>query len=427
MKRYQKYFTKLLRTIISGRLRYIIFYLVGLDRYVSLMIKAVDHRGNQRAKKNILCIERSNFEKDIDELSYRVRKYGWIWMRKNQITVYQTPILPKSHLKQTTYLDKIKEAPEKWKECIRRSKLLIKKFQKEKNVCALMLGNIDYWQDYTLREACNELNIPVLVLQKEYPYNDLKLVEIEFEYYKETEYKPNADAIMVFGKRMKDAYSKLKNFDSNKVYVTGSPRIDRWRSIESTSKSTYEGLVIISFMFRETNKPFLEMLLAISKYLKKENLGKITVKSREQADHQIIIDFCKKENLSNVQVIQNISIHDLVLHSKAVIALNSLATIESMLSKKPILIPNWLIPNDNEKLFDPNDKLSQSVVDLCNDNQDLLIKIEKIFKNIESEVSEDCLNKRIEFISKFWEYDKNISASSKVQKIIDKFVEGIRN
>ena len=62
------------------------------------MLKAVDHRGNQRAKKNILCIERSMFESDVNELSHRIRKYGWIWLKKSQITVYQTPILPKSHL-----------------------------------------------------------------------------------------------------------------------------------------------------------------------------------------------------------------------------------------------------------------------------------------------------------------------------------------
>ena len=78
MKRFKKYFIKLLRIVISGRLRNLIFPLIGLNNYISLMLKVADHRGNQRATKNILCIERSMFEKDIDELSYRVRKYGWI-------------------------------------------------------------------------------------------------------------------------------------------------------------------------------------------------------------------------------------------------------------------------------------------------------------------------------------------------------------
>ena len=128
MKRFQKYFTKFLRIIISGSLRHLLFRLIGLNNYISLMLKVVDHRGNQRAKKNILCIERRLFEKDIDELSNRIRKYGWIWLRKNQITVYQVPILPKGHLKQTEYLNKIKEAPQQWEECIRRSKILIKRF-----------------------------------------------------------------------------------------------------------------------------------------------------------------------------------------------------------------------------------------------------------------------------------------------------------
>ena len=427
MKRFQKYFTKFLRIIISGSLRHLLFRLIGLNNYISLMLKVVDHRGNQRAKKNILCIERRLFEKDIDELSNRIRKYGWIWLRKNQITVYQVPILPKGHLKQTEYLNKINEAPQQWKECIRRSKILIKRFQNEQNICALMLGNLDYWQDFTLRVACIELGIPVLVLQKEYPYYD-SLVDKYLEHWRKYNYKPNADAIMVFGKKMKEGYSRIAGFDVNKVFVTGSPRIDRWRSIENNSQSTNEGLVIISFMLRGiADESFLNMLIKISKYFKSENLGKITVKNREQTDQKIIMDFCKKENLENIDVVQNISLHDLVSQSKAVIALNSLATIESMLSKKPILVPDWFIKNKDEKLFDSNDKLSQTVVKLCMKEEDLLNNIGQIFKNTNSDVSEECMKARREFIGKFWEYDDNETACSKVQKVIDNFVEGVSN
>ena len=38
------------------------------------------------------------------------------------------------------------------------------------------------------------------------------------DYYKD--YKPNADAIMVFGKRMKEAFSRLEGFDKDKIFVT---------------------------------------------------------------------------------------------------------------------------------------------------------------------------------------------------------------
>ena len=114
-------------------------------------------------------------------------------------------------------------------------------------------------------------------------------------------------------------------------------------------------------------------------------------------------------------------------HSKAIIALNSLATIESMLSIKPILVPDWLIEKRDEKLFDPNNKLSQTVVKLCTKEEELLNNISQIFKNKDSNVSEECIMARKEFIGKFWEYDDNISASSKVQTVIDKFVEGVSN
>jgi len=426
MRRYLKYFNRLIRLIISGNLQNILFRLIGLSNFINLVLIAVDHRGNQRAKKNILCIERSMFERDVNELSHRIRKYGWIWLKKSQITVYQTPILPKRHLQQTEYFEKIQEAPQKWEECIRRSKILIKRFQKEKNICALMLGNIDYWQDYTLRAACKELSIPVLVLQKEYPYNDL-LVDKELNHWRKFNYIPNVDAIMVFGKRMKEGYSRLSGLDANKVFVTGAPRIDRWRSIENSHQSNDEGLLIMSFMWT-SKELFLDMLIKISKYFKKENLGKITVKCRDPEDHRTVIYTCKKEELENVDVVKPYAqLYDLVSQSKAVIGFKSLATIESMLSVKPILIPDWFIKNEDEKLFNSTDTLCQTAVRLCENEQDLFYNLDKIFKNASSEVSKECINARKEFIGKFWEYDDRITASSKVQNVIDKLVEKIPN
>ena len=139
----------------------------------------------------------------------------------------------------------------------------------------------------------------------------------------------------------------------------------------------------------------------------------------------MILDFCKKNDITNVEVIQNISIHDLVSHCKAVIALNSMATIESMISTKPIIVPDWLIENPEQKLFDPNDILSQTVVDLCVKEQDLLDNIKKIFKTKNSNVSEECVIARKEFMSNYWEYDEKNTACSKVQKVIDNLVEEV--
>ena len=422
MRRYLKYFNRLIRLIISGNLQNILFRLIGLSNFINLVLIAVDHRGNQRAKKNILCIERSMFERDVNELSHRIRKYGWIWLKKSQITVYQTPILPKRHLQQTEYFEKIQEAPQKWEECIRRSKILIKRFQKEKNICALMLGNIDYWQDYTLRAACKELGIPVLVLQKEYPYNDL-LVDNLLDCWRKYNYKPNADAIMVFGKRMKEGYSRLSGFDVNKVFVTGAPRIDRWRSLENSHQSTNEGLLILSFMWT-SKELFLDMLIKISKYFKNENLGKITVKCRIPEDHQTVINTCKKEKLENIDIVKSYAqLYDLVSQSKAVIGFKSLATIESMLSVKPILIPDWFIKDEDEKLFNSSDTLCQTAVRLCANEQDLFNNLDQIFKNNSNEVGRECINARKELIGKFWEYNDNVTACSRVQNVIDKFVE----
>ena len=84
----------------SSSFRYIIFRLLGFNNYISLIIKSLDVKGNNLAKKNILCVQRTLFEKDIDQLSYRVRKYGWIMLKKSQISLYQEDLIPKRFRRQ---------------------------------------------------------------------------------------------------------------------------------------------------------------------------------------------------------------------------------------------------------------------------------------------------------------------------------------
>ena len=424
MKRYKKYFTKIIREIISGKLRHIIFHLIGLNNYISLILKALDHRGNIRASKNILCIERSMFDKDVSELSNRIRKYGWIWLRKNQISVYQNPILPKKYSKQTEYYEMIKEAPKQWEECIKRSKILITRLQKEKNVSAIMVANIDYWQDYSLRVACKDLGIPVIVLQKEFPYNNI-LVEKQFAYWRKYNFKTNADAIMVFGKQMKDGYLRESNFNENNIYVTGAPRNDAWRTLEHDNQSTTEGILILSFIANTkiSSEKFLKLLKGLSEYLKNKNNEKITIKSRDPVNHQMIVNFCDEQDIKNVEVIQHANLFDLVTQSKLIIASKSLSTVESMMTKKNILVPDWIIDDEQEKLFDPEDSICSSAVKLCANEKELYKNIDYIIKNHKYEISQNSVDARKKFLHYFWNYEETTLSCTKVQKVLDSYIK----
>lgn len=422
MRLYQKFFIKSLNLFISSKFRHLLLRLIGLNNYFSLVMKSIDIRGNTTAQKNILCIERSLFEKDIEELSYRVRKYGWIWLRKSQFTVYQDNLIEKKYRGQKNYFNHINKTPTKWRECIRRSKILLRKFKKEHNVCAVLLANINYWQDYSLQVACKELDIPVIVLQKEYPYNDFDNFQ-SFKNYYTKNFTPIADAIMVFGKRAKNIFSDIQNFDKNKIFVTGAPRLDRWRSLEQV-KGVNNGLLIISFKDDENKiEPFLDMLVIVSNYIKKQNLGIIKIKSRNENQKKQLLEFCKKENLTNIEIILHANIYDLVLQSKAIISSNSLATVESMLSKVPILIPDWIIKNKNKKMFNPEDDICFKSLEFSENIESLQNNILKYLKEGNGQVSEETFEAREKFISKFWEYDPKVTACSNVQDVIDSFVK----
>ena len=136
-----------------------------------------------------------------------------------------------------------------------------------------------------------------------------------------------------------------------------------------------------------------------------------------------MLKFCKKEKLDNVEIINYANIYDLISENKVIISSNSLATIESMLSKLPIIIPDWIIKDKNKKMFDPEDELCIKSLEFSKNIESLLKDILKYLKKDSAEVSDETFEARKKFISKFWDYESNITASEKVQKVIDSFVE----
>jgi len=421
MRLYQRSFKKLLNKLISSKFRHLLLKVIGLNNYITLILKSVKIKGNLNARQNILCVEKGLFEKDVDELSYRVRQYGWIWLSKRQLTVYQDKIIPKKYRGQRKYIQHIDKIPDEWAECIRRSKVLIKRLKDEKNVCAIFLANLDYWTDYSLQAACKELKIPVIVLQKEFPYNDLNYFE-RFKKHYVMDYTPLADAIMVFGQRMKNVLSELKSFDQNRIFVTGAPRIDRWRSLE-LSGGIKKGLLMISFNDEErTLKTFCKMVFFISNYFKNEKLGKITIKAKNKPQSIELIQYCKKKNIDNVVVVHSANIYDLVLQTKAIVGLNSLATIESMLSKAPIIIPNWIIKDINNKVFNKDNEICYKSLEFAENIENLVKIIAKHLRNNNTEVSDETVKARKKFLSEFWEYNPMVTSCGNVKKIIESLV-----
>ena len=185
-----------------------------------------------------------------------------------------------------------------------------------------------------------------------------------------------------------------------------------------------DGLLIITFKDEENKfEPFLEMVFSISTYFKKEKLGKIVIKSRNEIQSREVIDFCKKKNINNVEVIHFANIYDLVLQSKAIVCLNSLASVECMLSKVPIMIPDWFFKNKNKKMFNPEDQTCSKSVDFCENIDNLHLNIAKYLKNSDNQVDHETFEARQKFVSKFWEYDIKNSACKNVQNVIDSFIQ----
>ena len=59
MRLYQRSFKKLLNIFISSNFRHLLLRIIGLNNYISLIIKSINIKGNVRAKKkHSLCGEK---------------------------------------------------------------------------------------------------------------------------------------------------------------------------------------------------------------------------------------------------------------------------------------------------------------------------------------------------------------------------------
>ena len=128
------------------------------------------------------------------------------------------------------------------------------------------------------------------------------------------------------------------------------------------------------------------------------------------------------KKIDNVVIIDFANIYDIVPQSKVIVGLTSMATIECMLSKVPIIIPDWIIRNKNKKLFDPNDENCFKSLEFSNNMDDLLKRIMIHLNDNNSQINDKTYEERKKFISRFWDHDPSTTACSKVQKVIDELV-----
>jgi GTP:adenosylcobinamide-phosphate guanylyltransferase len=104
--------------------------------------------------------------------------------------------------------------------------------KKRRGVSCFVTANIGYYQDHAFKVAIKKEDIPVIVLQKEFPVTNRVAAKFA-EHYKG--WNPNANVVAVAGDRAKKCLAKCGVADYSDLVVTGFPRLDRYESSDCAS------------------------------------------------------------------------------------------------------------------------------------------------------------------------------------------------
>lgn len=408
----------LLKLAFSGKRISLLYRLLPFKLYTRLIASVLEIQGNQHAEEVVLCFSRHLFDKDFEQMSYRIRTYGWIWFNKSYVIAYHDKI-PKKYRRQMDYTEGLNDPGVNWEKYISRGCQLLREIGMKKKIACFMVANIDYWQDYTLKVACRRLGIPVIALQKEFPISARNRNTFLQRY---RDYDPIVDGIAVFGSAAKTVYENNGMTRYCDVVVTGAPRLDRWMSIETQTNSRQ--ILLLSFRkgySLDIESGFFDLVFSIVAKTKQLDDAVLLIKAKNAEDRDAIVDWSSEnEILDHVEVSHAIPLYDAIPSSRVVIGYNSMALVEAMISDVPIFVPDWYTIEDERKMLGGSDGIGTGAVDFFLSEEELLAGLEAVFKTDHYSVTWEVKNNRESAITKFWEWEKGVSASSRVMKMIEK-------
>jgi len=401
---------KRLMSILYLRLAFLLVRVLPFTLYLRIIVNSVVVQGNSSAKQSILCLPKPLFDKDFEQLSYRLRGYGWIWFMKDLFTVCHDGLVPRGSRRQKAYVQDVFRNGAAWDKVVGKARVLMSTLREEKGVCCIMTANIDYWQDHALKVACRDLGLPVVVLQKEYPITEPVAAKFAKQY---KGWNPHADLIAVAGKRALDSLVEAGIGSFCKVVVTGFPRLDRYRSVDvSSDRRASRRTTLLSFREGYGRNSeieffhFLDFLLGIV-----HGDAEIIVKAKSGKDASVISAGLRRLLSPPAKVALVVSSHmplyDAFSTSRVIVGLNSLSIVEALLSHAQILIPAYIF-SDAPILSES--QCLEAGVHFARSEEEFREKYLDALEGYAAPISSSLLSNRKKVFSEYWRWDDSYSA-----------------
>jgi hypothetical protein len=222
---------------------------------------------------------------------------------------------------------------------------LIRLVEKKYPVSAVLSANFDYWQDAGFKKACKGLDIPFLVLSREHPIIP-RACEKVMEWYRQSQYHFDGTAIAVAGRSTRNVILNAKTIcEPEQVIITGLPRYDAWRKVDTSLKLEERPFVTLLTFARGyfADQTFGEVLrLFCDAAMRHSHCPvKFLVKTKDAADTQQVRKQMADYGYSGVQCDHDLDLFDVLPKSRMVVNYNSLSLLEAVMARALTVVPVW--------------------------------------------------------------------------------------
>lgn len=331
------------------------------------MARTINWSSAEPGRDTVLCLDRSQFIKDIEELR-RGTGLNWVTLNAVRLKSRQESWVPADDRQQGFFSTWLREERGRALRPILTEfgRALLQEAGRTMRIDAVVSANIDYWQDETMKLGCTALGIPFLALCRE-NYTIPWTAPWLHDYIARARFRFEGAGIAVFSDVTKSACAPAVD-DPNDIWITGAPRYDRWLDMKPLPESAKTHLSLITF-----NDPgymganvFVEVAEVFDRVARAERQAGLVwmVKCKKRGDRDEILERLGTTGDSPLTFEYDVPLFELYPRSRVVVGYNSLALVEAMLTDAPVVIPCWGETRAQQKdlLIDYNDALARNVV-----------------------------------------------------------------
>lgn len=296
----------------------------------------------------ILCLNRAGLKADLQQLR-QSDMLSYAEVSAAALRRMQERWVPPSQRIQTYFNGIFRSEPNIRAPLLDFARAFLRAACKEAPLSAVLAANVDYWQDEAIKLACDELNLPFLVLSRENYVTEMS-AEVTRNRFIDSKFIYSGSAVAVGSLLTRNMLLSTGGFDSTDILATGWPRYDSWVNKPLRPRTSRRLITLFSYnspvyMAPNNFKSVLETFVNCAKASKSD--VEFVLKLKKKADLAEHYQLYPELKNAPVRINYDQGAGAILEESRLIIGYNTSPMLEGLLADCAIAVPWWADSESN--------------------------------------------------------------------------------